>query len=239
MIHVSATNLKDFMSCPSKLYYRLYGGLEAMQPTREMAMGSLVHEVIEKYWDDKELAYKQLGNLMVSYNLDAGDTDEVINYLEVFYEKFAPLCANSDQIEKRFEVKYSDNALIVGRYDRIIGDAIIDWKTGRTPPKNIDNDVQFLLYYSVYRKYAGRLPSKVIYASLTSGNLISLNPDKRKIDVLYNEIIPAYLHAIERNDFPHTGLIGTTCYRCGFREACWNELDSGRPYNKQGTNKIH
>jgi CRISPR/Cas system-associated exonuclease Cas4 (RecB family) len=227
MIHISATSLIKFVSCPAKLYYSLYGEFEAEVPTREMAMGSLIHEMIEKFWDDKQLAYKQLPKYMSEFNLDAGDTDEVINYLEVFYNKFAPICTPDDQIERRFEIKYNDNALIVGRYDRIIGDVIIDWKTGRTPPKSIDNDIQFLLYYSAYRKFAGRLPAKVIYASLTSGNMIHLNPNQDKIDVLYSDIIPAYLRAITKNEFPRMGLFGSACYRCGFREACWDELDSG------------
>ena len=239
MIHVSATSLKRFISCPAKLYYALYGEFEAEISTREMAIGSLVHEMIDKYWDNKELAYRNLAKYMVEFNLDASNTDEVINYLEVFYDKFAPMCTPDDQIERRFEVKYSDNALIVGRYDRIIGDVIVDWKTGRTPPKSIDNDIQFLLYYSVYRKFAGRLPAKVVYASLTSGNMIHLNPDQGRIDALYSDIIPAYIRAITKDEFPRQGLFGSACYRCEVREVCWDELDRGRLNHQQGANKIY
>jgi CRISPR/Cas system-associated exonuclease Cas4 (RecB family) len=233
MIHISATSLNKFVVCPAKLYYSLYGEFEAGIPTREMSIGSLIHEMIEKFWYDKQLAYKKLPKYMAEFNLDVGDTEEVINYLEVFYNKFAPICTPDDQIERRFEVKYNDNALIVGRYDRIIGDVIIDWKTGRTPPKSIDNDIQFLLYYSVYKKFAGRLPAKVIYASLTSGDMIHLNPNQDKIDVLYSDIIPAYLRAISKNEFPRMGLFRSACYKCEFREACLNELSVGSLSNKQ------
>lgn len=220
MIYLSASSIKDFLSCERKYWYRRFHS-DQRATSIEADTGTAVHDVIETYWNNSVS-----GMSRITYYPEI-DTVKASQALEIFYEKFVSLLSSKDKIEKKFSIEWTPNVKFVGTMDRITPNGIIyDWKTNKRLPVDLSSDPQFILYNYAYRVMNGRPPASVYFASLTYGRLIKFKYNKTKEDILLDEIIPDMLEHIGRNKFNPTGLYRfTTCRHCFFKEHCHQALD--------------
>ena len=220
MIYLSASSIKDFLSCERKYWYRRFYS-DQRATSIEADTGTAVHKIIEKYWNDSAQ-----GQLVLSNYSGEFDYIKASQSLEIFYNKFAPHLGKDDFIEKKFNINYRRGVKLVGTMDRITTTGIIyDWKTNKKLPVDLSSDPQFILYNYVYRVMNGRPPASVYFASLIYGRLIKFKYNKTKEDILLQEIIPDMLEHIKKKKFNPTGLYRfTTCRYCFFKEHCQQAL---------------
>jgi RecB family exonuclease len=229
MIYLSASSIKDFISCERKYWYRRFAS-DKRATSVAADTGTVVHKIIEKDWNNKKRGLAKLEKFPDDY-----DYIKALHSLENFYKKFQHLLNKNDLIEKKFNVKYARGVKLVGMMDRVTSNGIIyDWKTNKRLPLDLSNDPQFIIYHYAYSKLHKRPPSGVYFASLSHGRLIKFKYNKVKEDILLNEIIPDMLENIKKENFNPTGLYRfSTCRNCFFKEHChqWlglednNELD--------------
>jgi hypothetical protein len=188
--------------------------------TKEMLLGNLIHQVIEKCWDNYDAGMVLLGLLENQYEVDNKKFHKCIN---TFYDKFANLLEPTDEIEKVFDID-EDAYILTGKMDRISGTVIYDWKSTTNPPENIDNDIQFIIYHDAYKKLYSKTPT-LFYASLVTGELIKFNYNNKYANILYYDIILNMLDSIHMGKYHREGLFGyKVCNRCTFKDICFREL---------------
>lgn len=222
MIQLSASSIKDFISCEMKYYYRINAPEQAAE-TVELVRGKLIHEILEKGWRDRNSANKIASGLRISNT----NMDKIILWMDKFFENFRPLCKDTDNVEQFFKLPY-EGIKIVGKIDRILdADVVIDWKSSASKPRNLENDIQFILYDWAYTRMFGKRPSVMFIGHLPTGSLIKYeeNPIFRKL--LFDEIIPTMIGKIQSKSYAHTGIFQWVkqCDRCVFQEYCYKELE--------------
>lgn len=233
MINISASSLKDFLTCPAKLYYKV-NFPDTSVLSKELQIGLFVHDIIEHTatLSSEEREYYLQDNLN-KYNFQGTDFEVIDRCIQNYEKNFTNMVSDDDLVEQSFSFGNGEYN-IRGRFDRIIGggSTIIDWKTSRKPPKSIDTDVQFILYYEAFKHLYGHYPANVLYIALQTGNIIRFNPIKAYIDSLYNEVIPNYINFITRQSYPRYGLYSNyACGFCQYKKVCYDELDSGVLHN--------
>lgn len=231
MIYLSASSIKDFISCERKYWYRRFAS-DVAESTEAASRGTAVHKTIEKYWNDPDSGFEFIN----SFSKREFDLVKAQRNLDSFYTNFRNLLDKDDLIEDKFKIDFSKGVKIIGVFDRVLSTGVIfDWKTNRSLPKNLENDPQFIIYYHAYTKLYGKPPSAVYFASLTAGRLVRFKYNSELFSILYNEIIPDMLKNIKEKKFNPTGLYRyTTCNFCFYRNHCHqtlgvekrNELDS-------------
>ena len=239
MILLSASSIKDFIACERKYWYRRFAS-DLAEPSEALIRGKIVHEIIEKYWDDEEAGFLYLSSLVDN----TFDSVKAHRHLDSFYNNFRNLCGKDDSIEERFKINYINetnekvnDVKIIGMFDRVLPTGVIfDWKTNRSTPKSLDNDPQFLLYYHAYHTLHNKPPASLYFASLTSSRLVRFNFDPYKLDLLLYEIIPNMLRNIREKIFPPSGIFKyNTCSFCPFKEHCHKYLKLEKPNELDST----
>jgi CRISPR/Cas system-associated exonuclease Cas4 (RecB family) len=220
MIKLSASSIKDYLACPAMFYYRLNYPELSIQTTR-MALGSVVHFIVEKYWNNSEKGLEELQKILKEQS--ELDSKKAIKCLENFYKRFVPAFTKDsyEKTEKYFSIPYK-NYTMVGKFDRINTNENIvwDWKTSTELVKDISNDIQFIIYYESYKEIYKKEPS-VFYASLMNGSLVRFKPNKFIIDNLYNEVIPGILEGIKNNVYYRKGVFEKfRCENCSYNKIC-------------------
>jgi hypothetical protein len=218
-IHVSASLIIDYLKCSQMAYYRIFEP-ELKISNREMIIGAITHKVIEKAWQDLDVALNLGKTLCEKENVDAIGRQSVEHFIHTFFESFKPIVSREDSIEKFFKIKLYDDVFLVGKFDRISRGLILDWKTTASPPKSIDNDPQFIIYDYAYSLIYGKKPEGVYYASLKEGKLIRYAESKHHASTIINNVIPSYIEDIRNKRFNKTGLFNGSCYRCPFKVPC-------------------
>lgn len=218
-IFVSYSALSDFVTCNQRAYYRVFEPGEAIQ-NKEMKIGSITHKVLEKAWQNIDVALNLGKSLCEKENLDAVAKQSVEHFIHTFFERFTLLVANDDSIEKRFKIKLYDDVFLVGVFDRITRGTIIDWKTNANPPKKIDNSIQFILYDLAYNLLYGKKAEGLYLAALKDGSLVRYTESNTHCKALIEQIIPDFVEAVKYKKFTKTGLFTGACYRCPYKIQC-------------------
>lgn len=220
MIYLSASSIKDFLSCERKYWYRRFASDRA-ETSEAATRGTAVHKAIEKYWNNSSKGYRYLHALPNDI-----DTVKATQALDTFYNRFQHLLNKNDLIENKFQINYSKGVRIIGVFDRVSENGVIyDWKTNKRLPKDLDNDPQFILYHHAYSVLNQRFPASIYFASLTYGRLVKFKYNNIKRDILLHQIIPDMLEHIKEKKFNPTGLYGyTTCNYCFYKEHCHSTL---------------
>lgn len=223
-IYISASLLKDYLECPRKVHYRL-NYPELSVESAEMAIGNIVHSVLEKHWDDRLLAYTYSETLSYKFGLSSKHEKKVKLCVENFFSSFRELVGGSDLIEYRFKIPIGLSLFIVGKMDRITSTGlVIDWKTSSMPSKSIDKDPQFILYQYAYEQMFKKNPLKVMKINLVDNAVTTYSRDKVLEFNLMNTLIPVVVSNILRDTLSPTGLFSGKCFRCPFKETCLNKL---------------
>lgn len=217
MINLSASLIKDFLVCQKRAYFRInYTGQS--EQTKEMALGSLVHSVLETSWNDKEKAIKEVSELAKQYNLTTG-LEKAYSCVENYFEVFSGLFSEDDRIEYLFRTPLTSEINLIGKMDRIHNNAIYDYKTSSRDPKDINSDIQFILYYVAYSKIFSKQPSGVFQVSLQTKKLHKFTPQEKNIKNLENEIVPLVVQTIKGGMFETNGY-PRACKHCSFHKIC-------------------
>lgn len=221
-IFVSASAVKDYISCSQKVYYRIFEP-ELKVSNREMIIGDVVHKTIEKAWKNLDVALNLGQTLGKNANVDLVGLQSIEHFIHTFFERFIPLLTDEDKVEKFFKVKMQDDVYLVGKFDRITRGLVIDWKTDSNVPKNISNYPQFIIYDLAYKLIYNKPAEGIYFASLKSGDLIRYNESKEHTKTLLEDIIPNYIETIRKKEFIKQGLFTGQCYRCPFKIPCLGE----------------
>lgn len=228
MIRLSASLIKDYISCRKKAFYRLTQPEQAV-PSEDMVIGSIIHKILESGWDSnysESLEYAR--SLLAEYNLLGISTkkiDKIDLSLKNYFNIFSSLVSKDDLIEYSFQIQYNSDAILVGKFDRITKDGVvIDWKTESVTPSSVDRDIQYIIYYCSYKKLFEKEPKKVLNISLINGKIVEFIPDEYYIKELYNFIIPDIISEIKSNKYIRNGLFNRACNICQFNSICFKEL---------------
>lgn len=228
-IFVSYSAIRDYLSCGQKVYYRIFEP-ELKVSNREMIIGDITHKVIEKAWQNLDVALGLGKSLCEKENVDAVGRQSVEHFIHTFFENFVPLLTKEDKIEKFFKVKLYDDVYLVGKFDRISRNLIFDWKTNATPPKSIDNDPQFILYNLAYSMIYEKPPEGIYFGKLKDGGLIRYNESKDHSETLIEKIIPEFVETVRKKSFIKTGLFTGQCYRCPYKATCLGDKNGSLVY---------
>lgn len=226
-IRLSASSIKDFITCEKMYFYRVNNADDAEDRTY-FTVGKIVHSAIETYWKNQNQALDYIEDECKVYNLNGYDTNRVVGFVRTFFDNFQYLLSDEDLVEYKFKIKHSKGVYITGKYDRILpGGVLLDWKTTAKPPKDISNDIQFILYNEAYNQLYGKYPVSVLYMSLQTGKAIAYKRNEEYVNILYNEIMPSMIKRIRDGVFPHTGLLKYEypCDKCVFKGICFSELE--------------
>jgi CRISPR/Cas system-associated exonuclease Cas4 (RecB family) len=227
MIHLSASLIKDLLVCPQRAYYRVHNSDQSIQ-TREMAAGSVVHEVLEKKWSSEPEAFIFAAELIRKYNIKSGE-DKIYRNIQNFFDLFPFTFNETDKVETYFKIPYqnSQDIFMTGKMDRIHEGTVLDWKTGERPPDNVNHDIQFIMYYLAYTSMNGKPPEDVLYVSLPMKKIYAFKPEEPILTEFVNEILPyAVSQLTNKVVHPRTGLYGyKTCQYCSFNNFCFEELN--------------
>lgn len=227
---ISASMIKDILSCSMKGYYRMFKP-EVTEQTVPLQIGSIVHSIIETKWMNYNQAILEAGNKCIG--LDDEIYQKVCGYLTVFFENFTYLLSYDDIVEKNFSIDIGSGINLVGKIDRLNPDTgiLLDWKTTNRVPSHIDNDIQFIIYNYAYRKIYKKQPALVALAALKSGKLIKFNHNEFYEDTLFNDIIPYVIDIMKNKKFAREGMFhhelarmsseSNLCKYCQYKSNCW------------------
>jgi CRISPR/Cas system-associated exonuclease Cas4 (RecB family) len=218
-IFVSASAIHDYLKCSQQVYYRIFEP-ELKISNREMVLGSITHKVIEKAWQNIDVALNLGKSLCIKENVGAMGQQSIEHFIHTFFERFTILIGKDDKIEKFFKIKLYDDVYLTGKIDRISRGTIIDWKTNATPPKRIDNDPQFIIYNLAYNMLYEKPPEGIYLASLKDGSLVRYTESKNHSEALINQVIPEFVETVRRKSFVKSGLFTGACYRCPYKVQC-------------------
>lgn len=222
IIRLSASSIKDFVKCSKMFYFRNTIPEEAFN-TQEASVGTICHKLIEKHWDGSDFTADK-EKLLLEYAVDSAGAERLNKCLNNFnsgtFDFLRSRFSEEDKREFYFQEKIDSEVTISGRMDYIINknNIVIDWKTGATK-KNLSNDIQFIIYYTMYNKIFGRYPA-VYQASLLKNECDLFMPRQEYIDVLYDEIIPNILLAVSTKGYFREGYFNGACYNCNFIASC-------------------
>jgi len=222
-LYLSASLLKEYVSCNRKVYYRTNRPDIAIQNIG-MIVGEIVHKAIELYWNNQEGSYEYMLSEM-KRRLPNEPTNFASDCLYVYHNNFSNLTSEEDSVEVKFKLPYEKDVFIVGMMDRItVAGNILDWKTEANPPSNISNEIQFILYNWAYKRIYNKEPSGVYFASLRTGHLVKLNYDAVKENILVNEIIPLAIKDIRNKNYVRNGIFRKGCYKCQYSNTCLADI---------------
>lgn len=223
-VYLSASGIKDFIVCPQRVLYRIKKPFPSI-PNKEMIVGEVTHEVIEKGWKDRKLAMSLVEKIGYNKNLLSADIENIKFFVDIFFLNFAHHLKEDDLIEYSFKINLYDDVFIVGKMDRISGGNIFDWKTSSRPPKKLDNDVQSIIYDYAYEVIFKEKARSVNVASLSKGILIPYMASELHEREIFDKIIPKMIRTIRNEQYERQGLFNHSCFRCSYKEGCLGGID--------------
>lgn len=228
MIQLSASMIKDFLTCSQRVYYRI-NYPEQAEKGMELLVGDIVHKLLEEFNKSPDM---DVNNFLAKThpNLPDKAVDKILTCVSNYWKYFQPLLSENDVVENFFKISYSSNIVIVGRIDRVNLERgiLVDWKTGNKAPTSINNDIQFILYNWAYKKLYHSNPSMIALASLGSGKLVQYFHNEDYEKYLFDAIIPKVAHAIKEGSFYKEGIFdyvsggssSISCTYCPFKRVC-------------------
>lgn len=227
-VSISASTVSAYLDCPRMAKYR-FTNLDKSVETIQAVIGSIVHEVLAKYWNDKQAAVLFAESLSRSKGLSKSDSSTILKLIDTFFDKFRWMLSENDGIELPF--RFNINGItVVGRIDRITETGIIiDWKTSETfiRQQTISTSPQMLIYAEAYTRIYNRLPTAIMVANLKTGTSYSATPDKVASRFLFNSLMPVIysdMRGTDYNNLPPVGLYKGICKNCQFMDICFSDV---------------
>jgi len=221
-IYISASSISDYLKCEKVVDFRINAPERGVQ-NENMLIGSMVHNIIEKYWNDEKKGTEELTLQLNALNFGKQLNNKALTSIGNFYTNYASLFKETDLVEHRFKIKLHDDVYLVGKMDRISDDMVYDWKTAFKPPTELTTDPQFIIYYTAFVKLFEKQPTSVFGVYLMHNKIIPYVPDKYYIDLLYNGIMPRMISDIRNKALPKSGRFKGICDKCIFNKHCFEE----------------
>lgn len=240
---LSASSLKTFEKCPERfrLKYLLQkppeGGDTGNIFTR---VGNAVHEPVENVLkrglplDDQQLLadrfkaeYRQ-GDWTFSDDEEMpgnGTSDphrKVLTCLDGAAKYLAKRVDDGDIRGVELPVHFMLDAAGVEHHTRghmdIATDSVVDWKTGKSEGKQLDEVLQGAVYMAGYYAWFGEPPAEIHYVYLDEGKVREIQPTD---DVWQKLVAKArqLMTAVENDRFPGD-TSGSNCYWCDYEVHC-------------------
>lgn len=213
-MRLSQSSISTYLQCPKK--YQLHREVEESQITVDMKIGTDIHKLIEDYTTDENFEKEAAKIRLTMDNFTSAKKEKFDTCCKNFLQMGKKYITNNDKIEYPFEVKLNGD-VYVGRFDRIVGDTIIDWKTSKVS-QIIDDSIQCIVYESAYKKIFGKTP-KVVMVSLLTGTAVEFIHTKIA-DIFFEEVVPHVVRGMKNKDYPRLGLYNNACYLCTYKEEC-------------------
>lgn len=210
---LSASRAKEYLQCPLKFRFQVIDSLP--QPPSEAAVkGTVVHEVLERLFDlpreirdepharqllpeawsktlQRDEMAAQLFEDADKLEVAKADTEELVDsYFSIEHPKNLQPRAR----ERFIDVRLSNGILLRGIVDRIdeAPDGalrVIDYKTGRAPSPRFTGDALFQMrFYALMLRESWRLPARMQLLYLRSGQVLTLDPERRDIERFEEEV---------------------------------------------------
>lgn len=244
-MRLSATLVKTYRTCPRQYRYRYVERLPTVL-TAPLAFGRAIHDTLcelhgrlveyglcldltealdafDRRWSevlkaerallqDPEAEARQYGELAA---------DILLRYVEQYRDRPPPLA-----VEFPFEITWQ-NHTIIGYVDRIdeveAGLEIVEFKTGKRKPsrKEIDEDLQLILYAKGVREALGCPVTRVVYVHLRDGAELPTEPGEDAFRSLCEGVLAPVASGIEAGRHPPKH--GWWCRWCDYQSLCERE----------------
>lgn len=241
--HLSASAAKKFNKCNKQYWYKYvdqYDVPDAVTDQKYIFAGNAVHDVIEDMLksgevdlDDEEAMHTYLQeNVGSNYPDDMEDTVETS--LETAAKYISEYVDEITSVEDRWEMDYR-GINIVGYADLIDGDTIVDWKTGRSEDKEVDEKIQAAFYIKLFEEEYGELPEMVDFAYLDEGQRSTHKRITDDGEVLWNSRENTYWDDVKKiisqiqynhNTDEWEANPPEPCYWCDYKYACSDYVGS-------------
>lgn len=227
MIYLSASSISDFVACSSMYKYRSESSESAII-SPPMHIGTAVHTTVQYCWNQPvEAALERVKLELKDRSIDEKGMKKANRCIENFFfemESIKESLTEDDLIEYYFKEKIMEGVYLVGKMDRVIKstDTIYDWKTGSTKKKTLVNDIQSIVYYSMYHRIFGRFPN-VYVVYLDPPSHVVYQPTKRYIEALFKGIIPKMVSQIKAGLYYKEGYFNGSCYNCPYVGLCLHD----------------
>jgi len=224
-INLSASTISDYISCPRKVYYRLYRP-DIKVETDALIIGNLVHNTLEKYSDDFMSAMEYISSSKVSNDIKSKAADMVAKY----FRYFTDIVDSDDNIEEfiRFSInKYP----FIAKIDRYNDRRIIDWKTSKKSKGNgVESDIQSIIYAEAFKSKFGNYPEQILFVNLRNVDVSHAKVKSRFKDYFLSEIVPYVYDGIKSNKFPALGRFNwySPCKYCQYKDICTADITEVR-----------
>lgn len=243
MIKLSATSIKDYVVCRSKIRYR-WLRLTDLPTGVALIKGGAIHDTIEKY-EKSEITAEQIPYTyqeLLTTGLSNGNvvftrwdsTNKLLSSGQKMLENYLNnKLGKIEEVEWSFELDMTtpENIpyQIIGRIDQIVamGDkkCVVDLKSSRLKPTiyEILGDYQFSMYALAYKLEYGELPHKVYNFHLASGDYVEYprtGSDIKSLIQKMDEIVVELNSIKEWKDYHKDK--GWHCNSCMYRDACYS-----------------
>lgn len=219
--HLSASFIAKYKECPLKAkYYR--EGKPADQDRRYMECGSLVHSVIQRYYDPSAKLYEPLPGTMDA-EMEKRYQESIAGF-ESLAQMVPRFVADGTQTpEVRIETEICDGVPFIGFIDLLTRKDgriwIDDWKTGA---HNADNEFQIRMYAMIISRMTdtpmANITSTLNYLREPMGKQQKIVPFTSEKAIEYH--VKKYIvDPIWANDW-HAEPSGGKCARCEYRKIC-------------------
>lgn len=218
MRNVSASQIKLYRQCRQQYYDRYILQIPSTQDTSGL-LGTGIHKAIELY-------YAQGKNPLATFSKVVRDTlnnwqddgtpvsyyysysqivDQGTEILSTFnFEQFRPKIN-----ELAFEVPFYDMCKMRGFIDMVTEDGgIIDFKSAKRKPKDLNNDPQFMVYYWAYFQKFGEKPAYVRWYHLRTHEVFDFTFDWNRFD----SVVVDTVKEMVTDDY--ADLTGAKCSNC-------------------------
>lgn len=243
MIKLSATSIKDYVECQSKMRYRRMR-LRSLPVSTALIKGGVLHDVIEEYEKSiisaEEMAYayqKALTHRLTEPNVEFNrwsSTDKLLASGQKLLRNYLKY-RRGEILEVEWSFAFDRETMegipyqIIGRIDQIaIIDnvmSVVDIKSSRLKPTKFEiaGDYQFTMYALAYLMQNGQLPGAIYNFHLESGDYIEYprtKTDLKLFRIKMDKIVTELTEIKQWED--HHKDKGWHCNRCMYREVCYD-----------------
>lgn len=202
--HLSASAVKKFNRCPKEYWLRYVVGYEMPEEedSKYILLGNSIHEaceeVLREYPDlrDEERLLELLTEEDQELYPDSM-AEDAEKCLETAAKYIANYVSDVQDIEERWTMDYNGIEL-VGYCDLVEHGRIVDWKTGKSEGKEMDEKIQAAFYIKLYEAQYGELPEQVDFAYLKEGTSSTHNRITDDGEVLWNNTKNEYWEDTEK-----------------------------------------
>lgn len=175
MFYISASRLKRYEECRAS-YHAFYNLGYRQEANTSALSGSAVHKAIEEWYRNGCEPVSTHSTFMHMGYERMLEEEEHIQEFEPFqtillrgeemlrtfpFDHYKPVA-----LEHNFDIALTDTIRVHGFIDMVLADGLIDFKTSKNKPRNLEKDIQFILYVYAYKQLTGTYPKKVIWYHL-------------------------------------------------------------------------